>query len=189
MLGSLAVCFAAAVGAWAQDLTLLLDPANTKIEFTLGASLHMVHGTFALTNGTIHFNPASGSASGSVVVDVKSGQSGNHMRDRRMHKEILQSEQYPVATFTPTRMSGTFSGQGSSTIQVDGIFRMHGGDHAITFTLPLQVAGNAVSFTSRIVIPYEQWGMNNPSSFILRVGNKVDLEIAATGRLIQDGHR
>jgi hypothetical protein len=33
-----------------------------------------------------------------------------------------------------------------------------------------------------------QWGMKNPSTFILRVSDKVDLDIAASGRLTQDRH-
>jgi polyisoprenoid-binding protein YceI len=189
VLGSLAVfCCAASASVCAQDLTFELDPTNTKIEFTLGASLHTVHGTFALKGGVIHFNPATGSASGSVMVDVKSGQSGNNVRDHKMHKEILQSEQYPEATFTPTKMSGAFSERGSSAIQVDGIFHIHGSDHPITLTVPLQISGNSASFTSRIVIPYEQWGMKNPSSFFLRVSDKVDLDIAGIGRFFPDKH-
>ena len=31
---------------WAQEMTLELDPANTKVEFTLPDVLHTVHGTF-----------------------------------------------------------------------------------------------------------------------------------------------
>jgi len=31
-----------------------------------------------------------------------------------------------------------------------------------------------------------QWGMKNPSTFILRVSDKVDLDIAASGHLVQD---
>ncbi len=106
----------------AQEMTLELDPANTKVEFTLSDVLHTVHGTFALKSGLIHFNPSSGSASGLVVVDVKSGQSGNNSRDRKMHKEILQSEQYPDAMFTPTKMSGTFSPQGIRRFKSTGPF-------------------------------------------------------------------
>jgi polyisoprenoid-binding protein YceI len=178
-------CLAARSGLWAQELTLDLDPANTKIEFTLADVLHTVHGNFALSSGMIHFNPSAHSASGLVVVDVKSGQSGNTMRDRKMHKEILQSEQYPDATFVPTRMSGTFAAQGSSSIQVDGIFRIHGGDHAITLVIPLEVSGTSVSFKTQLAIPYAQWGMKNPSTFLLKVSDKVDLDIAATGHLTQ----
>ena len=179
-------CIAASAGLRAQEMTLELDPAKTRVEFTLASVLHTVHGTFALKSGTIHFNPATGSASGSVVVDVKSGQSGNGMRDRKMHKEILQSEQYPDATFTPTKISGSFSAQGSSTIQVSGNFRIHGGDHEITLVIPLQISDNSVHLKTQLVLPYAQWGMKNPSTFILRVSDKVDLDITATGHLTQN---
>jgi len=181
------LCVAGHSSLWAQEMTLELDPANTKVEFTLPDVLHTVHGTFALKSGMIHFNPSSGSASGSVVVDVKSGQSGNSKRDRRMHEDILQSEQYPDATFTPTKMSGPFSPQGSSEIQVDGIFRIHGSDHPITLAIPLQISGNTATFKTQLVLPYVKWGLKNPSTFILRVGDKVNLDVAASGRLVQDG--
>jgi polyisoprenoid-binding protein YceI len=171
---------------WTQEMTLELDPANTKVEFTLPDVLHTVHGTFAMKSGLIHFNPSNGSASGSVLVDVKSGQSGNSTRDLKMHKEILQSEEYPDATFTPTKMSGPFSPQGSSEIQVDGTFRIHGSDHPITLVIPLQISGSSANLKTQLVIPYVQWGMKNPSTFILRVSDKVDLDIAASGHLIQD---
>ena len=181
------LCVAGHSSLWAQEMTLELDPANTKVEFTLPDVLHTVHGTFALKSGMIHFNPSSGSASGSVVVDVKSGQSGNSKRDRRMHEDILQSEQYPDATFTPTKMSGPFSPQGSSEIQVDGIFRIHGSDHPITLAIPLQISGNTATFKTQLVLPYVKWGLKNPSTFILRVGDIVNLDVAASGRLVQDG--
>ena len=171
---------------WAQEMTLELDPGNTKVEFTLSDVLHTVHGTFALKSGLIHFNPSSGSASGLVVVDVKSGQSGNSSRDRKMHNDILQSEQYPDATFTPTKMSGAFSPQGSSEIQVDGTFRIHGSDHPITLAIPLQVSGSTANFNTQLVLPYVKWGMKNPSTFVLRVSDKVTLDVAASGRLVQD---
>ncbi len=170
---------------WAQEMTLALDPANTKVEFTLADVLHTVHGTFALKSGMIHFNPANGSASGLVVVDVKSGQSGNSKRDRRMHADILQSEQYPDATFTPTKMSGHFSPQGNSEIQVDGTFRIHGSDHPVTLVVPLQINGTAANLKTQLMIPYVKWGMKNPSTFVLRVSDKVELDIAASGHLAQ----
>lgn len=181
------LCVAGSSSAlWAQAMTLELDPANTKVEFTLSDVLHTVHGSFALKSGLIHFNPSNGSASGLVVVDVKSGQSGNSKRDRRMHADILQSEQYPDATFTPTKMSGSFSPQGSSEVQVDGTFRIHGGDHPITLVVPLQISGNSANFKTQLIIPYVKWGMKNPSTFVLRVSDKVELDIAASGHLSQD---
>ena len=68
---------------------------QTKIAYELGATLHSVHGTFQLKSGKIRFNPATGEASGSVIVDATTGQSGNDSRDSRMHREIILSQKFP----------------------------------------------------------------------------------------------
>src|SRR5512140_2042495 len=75
-----------ATTAYAQEAVLELDPAQTQVAFKLGDVLHTVHGTFKLKSGTIHFDPATGHASGQVVVDATSGDSGTHGRDHKMHK-------------------------------------------------------------------------------------------------------
>jgi polyisoprenoid-binding protein YceI len=139
-------------------MTLELDPANTRIEFTLAAILHAVHGTFALKSGTIHFNPSNGAAGGPVVVDATSGDTGNTGRDHKMHQEILESQRYPEIIFTPTRMSGKVEPEGDSKVQVDGIVRLHGSDHVMTLTLPVQTKGNSLSVRTHMVIPYVEWG-------------------------------
>src|SRR6201982_1411891 len=61
---------------FAQESIFALDPSKSTIEFTLGASLHTVHGTFKLKRGEIRFDPSKGTASGAIVVDALSGESG-----------------------------------------------------------------------------------------------------------------
>ncbi len=182
--GLAAALSAGATDFAAQEMTVQLDPARTNIAFTLGDVLHTVHGTFKLKTGTIHFNPATGAASGLVLVDVASGDTGNKSRDRKMHKDILESAKYPDATFTPSKVSGQFNAQGASTMDVSGIFRLHGSDHPVTLAFPVQVNGNSVTMTTHLVIPYVRWGLKNPSTFILRVSDKLDLDIKAAGQLI-----
>jgi polyisoprenoid-binding protein YceI len=173
----------------AQDMTLELDPANTRIEFTLGATLHTVHGTFALKSGTIHFNPSTGSASGLVVVDATSGNTENKGRDHKMHQEILESQRYPEITFTPGKLSGKVELQRDSSVQVDGIFKLHGTEHPMTLTLPVQAKGNSISARTHIVIPYIAWGLKNPSTFFLHVSDNVEVDITAVGRVLPaDNH-
>jgi polyisoprenoid-binding protein YceI len=167
----------------AQEMTLELDPANSRIEFILAATLHTVHGTFALKHGTIHFNPSSGAASGPVVVDATSGDSGNTGRDHKMHAEILESQRYPEITFTPTKMSGRFELQGDSDVRVEGILRLHGIDHAMTLIFPVQTKGNNLSARTHIVIPYVEWGLKNPSTFMLHVNDKVEVDVTAVGKV------
>ena len=168
----------------AQDMALELDPAKTRVEFTLGATLHSVHGTFALKSGTIHFNPSTGSASGLIVVDATSGDTENKGRDHKMHQEILESQRYPEITFTPAKLIGKVELQGDSSVQVDGIFRLHGTDHPMTLTVPAQVKGNSLSARTHIVIPYIAWGLKNPSTFFLHVSDEVEVDITAAGRVL-----
>jgi polyisoprenoid-binding protein YceI len=171
--------------AQAQEATIGFDPGSTKIEFTVGATLHSVHGTFALKSGTIHFNPSTGKASGLIAVDVKSGQTGIDRRDRKMHSQVLESERYPDATFIPVHFSGTVASQGESTIQLDGNFRIHGTDHLVTWPVTVEISGDSLTAKIHTTIPYVNWGMKNPSTFVLHVDDKVDLDISASGSFSQ----
>jgi polyisoprenoid-binding protein YceI len=101
-----------AAPAMAQEAVLELDPAQTQVSFTLGDVFHTVRGTFKLKRGTVRFDPATSHASGLVVVDAASGDSGSHARDHKMHKDILESAKYPEITFAPERVQGQVPPQG-----------------------------------------------------------------------------
>jgi polyisoprenoid-binding protein YceI len=171
--------------ALAQESTFELDPAKTQIEFVLPTTLHTVHGSFRVKSGTIHFDPSTGAASGLVLVDATSGESGSEGRDRRMHKEILESDKYPDITFVPNRVIGRLAPQGDSTLQVQGTFRLHGNDHPIDVSIPLHISGGEVTANYHFVVPYVQWGLKNPSKFVLRVNDKVEVNVTASGHLTQ----
>ncbi len=172
--------------ARAQDLAVQLDPAQTKIEFTLGATLHTVHGSFRLKNGAIRFDPSSGSASGTVVIDAASGESGNDGRDRRMHREILESDKFPEIIFTPKLIKGALAAEGASKLEVTGQIRMHGQDHEVTLPIEVVSGGEKLRLTTQIAIPYVQWGLKNPSTFVLRVSERVTIDIRASGRVTSE---
>jgi polyisoprenoid-binding protein YceI len=116
-----------------QDDLVTIDPASAQIEFTLGATLHTVHGSFKLKHGQIRFDPATGKASGSIVVDATSGDTKNTSRDKKMHAEILESANFCEITFTPTVVKGQLkelaSGPTAVHVEVDGVFHIHGQDH------------------------------------------------------------
>jgi len=174
---------AQAVPSATDEIVYELNPAQTEINFTLPDVLHTVHGTFQLKSGTVRFDPATGAASGAVIVDVTSGASGSAARDRKMHKEILESGRYPEAVFTPERVEGRFSPEGAAELQVHGLFKIHGGEHEIIFQTRVETKGDQLVVNMHGVLPYVQWGMKNPSTFILRVSDKVQLDIHATGHI------
>lgn len=158
-------------------VSLELDPAKTEVQFTLHDVLHTVHGKFQLKKGRIGFDPDSGKASGEIVVDVASGASGSGARDRRMHKEILESQRYPEAVFTPDRVTGNLPAQGQSQIDVHGMFKIHGAEHELTLHFQVERDGSEYVASTHFQIPYVEWGMKDPSNFLLKVDKTVDIDI------------
>jgi polyisoprenoid-binding protein YceI len=178
-----AVVFASVTVASAQTYVFQLDPQQSQVAFTLGDVLHTVHGTFQLKSGTVRFDTSTADASGLLVVDATSGNSGSKPRDRKMHKEILESEKYPDITFAPQHLRGQVSQDGKSQVTMDGVLTLHGQPHQLSLTVPVEVHSGRASADLTFVVPYVQWGLKNPSTFILRVNDKVDINVHAVGRL------
>src|SRR5437764_489349 len=117
--------------AAAQETAFQVDPAQSDVKFTLGDVLHTVHGTFKVKRGALQVEPA-GRMTGEIVVDAASGDSGSGMRDRKMHKEVLESAKYPEITFRPDRLQGQLPSEGKASVMVHGIFSIHGANREIT---------------------------------------------------------
>lgn len=164
----------------AQTIRLDLDPAQTKVEYQVGSTLHTVHGTFQLKHGAIQFDPATGRASGEMVVDAASGSSGTAARDRKMHKEVLESARYPEIVFRPDRVIGNVAAEGAFQVQLHGIFSIHGADHEITVPVDVKAANGGYTATAHFAVPYIKWGMKNPSAFMLRVSDTVEITVITT---------
>ncbi len=180
VVGLILISFASP--SFGQEEVFELEPAKTAVNFTLDATLHTVHGSFKAKGGSIRFNPQSGTASGKIAVDATSAESGNGSRDHKMHKEVLESEKYPEISFSPSQIVGKVAP--GSNLQVQGTFRIHGSDHPLTLSVPLEISGDQLIAKFHFVVPYVEWGMKNPSTFVLHVNKEVSIDIAATGRLI-----
>jgi polyisoprenoid-binding protein YceI len=172
-----AVLLAAGESVPSLPRSLAIDPAQTKVEFTLGSLLHTVHGDFHLKRGTLRFDPQSGSASGELVVDAASGESGSPNRDKRMHAAILEITKYPEITFRPDRVDGRVAPEGKSQVQLHGIFAIHGVEHEILLPITVDAAAGQYDVVGVFEVPYVSWGMKNPSTLMLRVNDKVEITI------------
>ena len=175
------LCFAAATPP--QTKTLEINSAQSKVQFTVDSTLHTVHGSFQLKPGSIQFDPRGGPARGQLVVVAASGDSDNKSRDHKMTKEILEADKYPEIIFTPQQMKGTLAPSGASQFQLEGVMTLHGQTHPMTLDVKAEVQGTSLSADTSFDIPYIQWGLKNPSTFILRVNDKVQIHIHAVGQL------
>lgn len=175
---------ALAVQGVAQDTAFQLDPAQTSVKFTVGDVLHTVRGTFHLKRGSLDFEPASGKVSGEIVVDAGSGDSGSGMRDRKMNKEVLESGRYPEIVFHPDRIDGTVASRGKSSVRVHGVFNIHGVDREITVPAEVEISADHWTATVHFTVPYQKWGMKNPSTLFLRVNDFVEIDLMAAGSVV-----
>jgi polyisoprenoid-binding protein YceI len=167
----------------AQQTELKLDPAKTRIDWTFGATIHTVEGTFRLKSGDIVFNPKTGETSGKLIVDATSGDSGNKKRDADMNKNVLESAKYPEIVFSPKYVIGFAPGQASSTVQLAGTFTIHGAPNELTLTVPFTANNTSIEAHTKFSIPFEELGMKNPSNMFLKVDKVVQLSMTAVGEL------
>jgi polyisoprenoid-binding protein YceI len=166
-----------------HEIVLTVDPGQSKLHWTLGTTLHTVHGTFALKRGTVRADTASNKVSGEIVADAASGDSGNSSRDKKMHNEILESQRYTEVVFRPDKVIGNIEAKGSSAVQIHGTFLLHGSEHELTVPVQVELTSNQWKGTAKFEIPYIQWGLKNPSSFLLKTDPAVDIEIELAGSL------
>ena len=184
ILGMALLLAGGGVLAQAQDADYRVDPGRSSVKFTLGDVLHTVRGTFRVKQGGLKIE-SDGKVSGQIVVDAGSGDSGSGMRDSKMHKEILESARYPEVAFRPDRIDGAVASSGKSSVLIHGLFNVHGVDHEITVPAQVETSGEQWSATVHFTVPYQKWGMKNPSTLFLRVGDTVEIDLVASGTVVR----
>ena len=170
-----------ATQAATHGIALTLDPAQTKLHFSVDSTLHMVHGTFAVKSGSLQFDPQTGKASGAIVVNAVSGETGNNSRDQRMHKEILETWKFAEAMFRPMQIDGQVSLSVPSDFKVKGIITLHGTDHELVADVHSEFTGDHWKGTAKFDVPYTKWGIKDPSNFLLKVKPVVNVELELSG--------
>ena len=170
-----------ATAAASSELSLTVDPGQSKVHWMVDSTLHTVHGTFALKSGTLHFDPETGRAAGEIVVLATSGDSGNSSRDERMHKVVLESAKFPDAVFRPTQVEGKVAASGNSDVKLRGVFLLHGGEHELTVPVHAEMSSGKWKGAAKFEVPYIQWGLKDPSNWLLKVKPAVQVELNLAG--------
>ncbi len=167
--------------AFAQQQTFTVNPGASSVGFALTGTGHEVHGTFHVSSGTIQFDPTAAKMSGSIVVSASSGESGDNGRDKNMHQKVLETERYSDVTFQPQSYTGTIAPTGDSSIQVAGVFTLHGTPHDLTVSMQVHIDGQNLTAKGSFVVPYVKWGLKDPSIFILKVAKEVHIDLNLVG--------
>ncbi len=183
LLTTLTAVLLCAPFALAQHQTFHIAPDASTVAFTLPSNHDTTTGTFHVEKGTVTFDTASPALSGLIVVSAASGNSGNASRDKKMLNDVLQAAKFSDVTFVPQTYTGTLAPTGDSTLQVTGIFTLHGTPHTLTVPMQLHIDGTHLTAKTTFKVPYVDWGLKDPSWFVLKVAKEVDVTLTLTGSL------
>jgi polyisoprenoid-binding protein YceI len=179
----LTLVLAAVPAVYAQHQTFTVKPDASQVAFALGGSGHHVNGTFHVQSGAVDFDRGAHTISGSIVVAAGSGNSGEPSRDKKMNAEILDVAHFAEVSFAPKSFQGAIAPSGDSTIQVAGVFTLHGTPHDLTVPMQIHIDGSILTAKTHFTVPYVQWGLKDPSIFILKVAKEVDIDLTLAGSL------
>jgi polyisoprenoid-binding protein YceI len=98
-----------------------------------------------------------------------------------MHKEILESPKYPDAVFRPTQVEGKVTRDGNSDVKLHGVMLLHGKEHEIVVPVHAQLTAEHWAGTASFPVPYIEWGLKDPSSWLLKVKPVVNIELEMAG--------
>ena len=105
-----------------------------------------------------------------------------------MHADILESARFPEIVFKPASVKNaaflTPRHQGLSEAEVSGTVRLLGQDHDAVLNISVQPQGDGqMKISTRLSVPYVKWGLKNPSTFVLRVSDTVEVDVQAVVRV------
>jgi polyisoprenoid-binding protein YceI len=178
----LAVPLAVLPAAFAQHETFDVNRDASRIGFSLAGTGHHIEGTFHVQGGSVSFDGEK-KMTGSVVVAAASGNSGQRSRDQKMNSGILDAANFAEVTFAPRSYVGDIAPVGDSTIQVTGVFTLHGTPHDLTLPIEIHIEGSSLTAKGHFAVPYVQWGLKDPSWGFLRVGKEVGIDLTLSGQL------
>jgi hypothetical protein len=100
-----------------------------------------------------------------------------------MTNEVLDSPHFADVSFVPRSYQGTIAPTSDSTIQVIGIFTLHGAAHDLTVPMQIHIDGANCTAKTHFIVPYIKRGLKDPSVFILKVAKEADVNLTLVGQL------
>ncbi len=190
--GLLAAALAAGTGiAGAQDVPQIfhINPARSSVTFSVPGSGEAANGkpngttdgSFKVAKGSLRFVAADQQMTGQIVVMAASETSGNAGRDKAIRSQVLQAKQFGTITFTPARYEGKFDRTGTSTLQVHGVLTLEGKPHEMTLPVEITSNGYEATATTKIVVPYIEWGVLDLGAAGLPGVTKIEVNVKLVG--------
>lgn len=133
---------------------------------------HGISGTAEITGSTV--------ASVDVEVDMTTFESDESRRDGQFEGRIMNTSEFPTATFTRTDPIdlGSVPVDGEEiTVDITGELTMHGVTNEVTFELTAKLSGSTFAANATIPITFSDYDIDDPSGGPATVGADGELEL------------
>jgi len=130
-----------------------------------------VTGTFAISGTTV--------SAATFTVDMKSFSSSEDQRDRQFENRIMNTSQFPTATFeltAPIALSAIPDNLVEVTVPAVGKLTMHGTTKDVTIELKARRNGAHLEVNGTLPVTFSDYGINNPSGGPASVGDAGEME-------------
>jgi len=118
--------------------------------------------------------------SAEVEVDMTTFESGESNRDDQFEGRIMETAQFPTATFSltePIDLGGEPAAGEEITVTATGELTMHGVTQIITFDLTARRTGSTFAANATIPITFSDYQIDDPSGGPAQVGDTGELEL------------
>jgi len=83
------------------------------------------------------------------------------------------------------RLEGELARHGTSDVTLYGEIEILGKSHEIAIPFQIQIEGERFTAKIEFEIPYVEWGLEDPSTFVLRVAKVVEVSVKAEGTILE----
>jgi hypothetical protein len=164
------------ISAADRKSSLQLEPERTTIHFVLGSVLLTVHGTFRLKHGALRLDPACGRLTGEIVGN---GESGSGTRNRKIQREVLESDRYPDIIFRPDSVEGAVAAGSRNLQHSRNGARTHGSGQSGD-------AAGGLECDRSLAIPHVKWGAEKSQHIVPSVvSESVEIVLGIGGVVTQ----
>ena len=171
----------------------IVAPADTTVAYRVTeafTSLNKVNHVVGVTNALrseilLDRQHIRNSRIGPITVNIRTLKSGNVLRDDAIRTYWLESSRYPIAEFMPTEIRGLpdtpVEGR-DIPLQVTGTLTLHGVVKPTTFAMIVRLQRDTLTGRAKTAIHMTDFGFRPPAVGVLRVSDRVQLELRFTAR-------
>jgi len=149
-----------------------------RVKETLFGQSHTAVGQTSSVTGTITIAGTKVTAA-SFSADMTTVSSGQATRDDQFQHRIMDTAEFPTATFALTKAIALGAEPKSGvqkTYTASGKLTLHGTTKAITFQLHARRTANVIAVQGNVPVTFSDYGIDNPSGGPASVGNEGQME-------------